>query len=112
MKIAIWAYTLAVALASASVVGLCSQFRVIFQQQFHGRSLPYATEFLLRHCQWAWDVPLPWLVAAIWLSWRGNATPSRCLAFAGLATLAIVFIFFNMAVAFTLPFIPIITPLQ
>ena len=108
MKIAIWAYTAAVVLASASVVLICFEFRIILQQQFHGKNLPALTELLMQYYLWIWGVPLPWLVAATWLSLRGNATPNRSLAFVGFATIAIVFVFACAAVVLPLPFITIV----
>ena len=112
MRIAIWTYTAAVALASAAAWLLAALFeRVVFYQQ-GGRPLPAWTSLAV-HWHWAFlVVPLPFVIAAIGLSRSDETTPARVLSFAAFSTLAIVLLFSFLALSVMLPFVPLITPLR
>jgi hypothetical protein len=108
MRVAVWAYTIAVGFASLAAASLGGLFHNIYSHLLGGKPLPALTQLFIEFHLWALAIPLPWLLAAIWLSRRETATQSRCFAFAGVSTLAITFIFAFTANALTLPFVSIV----
>ena len=104
MKLAIWAYSGAVALASLAMVVLGVLFQIFFEQ-LYGRNipLPRLTHWFICLHWWFLLSSLPVLVGACFLTFARTLTPDRALAFAGACTLLIVFLFTVAAVALLLP---------
>ena len=105
MRIAVWSYCAAVGLACLTVAMLGSGFKYYFHWSLNGKPLPAMTDLATEDAVWALVLALPWVGAAIWLSRREAATPSRVFAYAGLSTFAIVFLFAFVAIAFSLPLV-------
>ncbi len=104
MKLAIWAYSAAVALASLAMVVLGVLFQILFEQLYGGDDpLPLLTHCFIRLHWWFLLGSLPVLVWACFLTSARTLTPDRALAFAGASTLIIVFLFTVAAVSLLLP---------
>ena len=112
MRFAVWTYAAAVALASLAVVVLVKISHPLLHGWLNGKPLPNVTTFLIEFSPWALVIPLPWLCAAIWLSRRNAATADRVFAYAGISTLAIVFMLTFTLLALVLPFVVDIGPLS
>ena len=104
MKLAIWTYSAAVALALLAMVVLGILFQIFFEQ-LYGRDepLPLLTHCFIRLHWWFLLGSLPVLVGACFLTSARTLTPDRALAFAGASTLIIVFLFTVAVVALLLP---------
>ena len=112
MKIAIWSYSAAVTFAAIAVAGLGWAFRDILDRTLFGKPLPPLTWVLIEHFRWGFAIPIPWILVAIVLTRGRTIAADRCLAFAGVSTAVISFLFMFVAIALSLPYIRIITPLQ
>ena len=104
MKLAIWTYSAAVALAFLVMVVLGVLFQIFFEQ-LYGRNepLPLLTHCFIRLHWWFLLGSLPVLVSACFLTTARTLTPDRALAFAGACTLLIVFLFTVAVVSLLLP---------
>jgi len=112
MKIAVWAYSLAVMLTALVTVALGGLFQNIFGHMLHGKPLPILTDFFL-HLQWWVPIAvLPFVGVALWLTIVPTLTVDKALAFAGLSTFAIVFLFALAVVSLCLPFLSIMVGFQ
>lgn len=107
MRLGIWAYTVAVGFASLAVAAMGGIFANVIHSFLGNKPLPVLTAFVVDFHRCALALPLPWLIAAIVLSRREAATPSRCFAFAGISTFAITFLFAFTAISFALPYVRI-----
>lgn len=105
MKLAIWAYSTAITLTALLTVTLGGLFQNIFGRMLGGKPLPLLTEFFLHLQWWALLAALPFIGTATWLTLRRSITSDRTFAFAGLSTLAIVFLFALALVSLCLPFV-------
>ncbi|MDQ3624397.1 MAG: hypothetical protein M3463_18210 [Verrucomicrobiota bacterium] len=112
MKLAIWAYSTAVTLTALLTVALGGLFQNIFGYMLGGKPLPLLTDFFLHLQWWVLLAALPYIGTATWLTYRPTLTIHRTVAFAGLSTLAIVFLLSLAFVSLCLPLLPITVSLQ
>ncbi len=112
MKLAIWAYSASVGLTAVLTVALGGLFQNIFGHIFGGLPMPLLTDFFLHLQWWVLLIALPFFFAAYWLTSRSSVTTDRAIAFAGLSTLIIVFLFALALVSLCLPFITITVSLE
>jgi len=89
MKFAIWIHTVAITLASVAVASFRGIFESIYSPVLAGRPIP-ALSALLLFDAWFLLIPLPWLVAAIWLGRKKTSPQNLCLVFLGASVLFLV----------------------
>ena len=104
MKLSLWVYTTAVTVTAAASRVTFYFASNIFRAYLGNKPLPAFAAVMVEHPWWPLLVPIPFILASIMLCRGEAATTSRCLAFAAIATLAIVLLLGNTAIALVGPF--------
>jgi hypothetical protein len=107
MRAVIWLYFAALTIASTSTAVVAGMFSNILKHSFGNKPMPPLTQFVLDCWPWIFALPVPWLLASMWLSRGESGSTQRCYMFAASVTFAIVLLFSTAAVAFTCPYVSI-----
>jgi len=109
LLVSLWIYMLAIITCSVCVGMVALLSDQLFSVHFGGRPLP---GLFLGFGVWFFVVPVPWILAACWLTFADAVTVSRCLIFSATSTLAIAFLFGTTLIGLILPFMPFLSPIS
>ncbi len=110
MKISLWLFVLALAIA-CFVAWATSNLIILswHQPRFEGVPLPSFTQLVLFPHDWILLYPVPWIVAAFWLTLRKQISPGAAFVFAGTVCVGLVVIISAVTLAALLPHLDLIT---
>lgn len=108
MKVSLWLFVLSLAVVCTTCWAVSHLLVQLWQRGPAGVPVPAFTQLVLLPHGWLLFCPMPWIVYAVFLTFRKQITPGATFLFVGTVCLAMTVIVSAVTVAALLPYMDLI----